>query len=584
MIHAAGILFLAPEKKVLFLKRGPGGDHAGEWCFPGGKLEGDETPLQAAMREATEEVGFLVEGNRDYHTRTVSTDAEPVEFTTFLQRVSGEFKPSKDDEHVGYAWAPVDQPPQPLHPGCQIALDRIGWHELDVARAMVDGRLPSPQRIEGMSLWAIRISGTGMAYRRGISEYVWRGEDIYLSAEMLARCNGLPVIWEHPAEKSLNSKEWGARSIGAIMLPYIKHDEKELWGIARIYDDTAIKLLESEKLSTSPGVVFSDPHVNSKMDLGEGEVLLIEGSPSLIDHICVCEVGVWDKGKPVSGIEQTNLDTLAKKDSVMTDEKEMKGDAETLDKVLKCMDSISKRMDEWEEKEKVKEDKAKKDAEESEMKAKADAEEKEKADKAKKDAEEAEEKEKSDPKGVAADKAKKDEEEKAKMDAAIKDTLAQNAELAKNLAALTEAFTQLKADTAQPTPADRDALLDRQYRADKVYGIHNEKAPAPVLNETVLGYRVRLAAAMQKHSNTWKSIDLAKLDAATMDIAEQVIYADAVEAGKHPKDVAEGELREYYTTDETGRRIVNFAGESKSWLNAFAGNRQRLVGIRNGSN
>jgi 8-oxo-dGTP pyrophosphatase MutT (NUDIX family) len=33
---AAGILFVTPDRQALFLKRGPGGDHPGEWCFPGG--------------------------------------------------------------------------------------------------------------------------------------------------------------------------------------------------------------------------------------------------------------------------------------------------------------------------------------------------------------------------------------------------------------------------------------------------------------------------------------------------------------------------------------------------------------------
>lgn len=32
--------------------------HARQWAFPGGRIDGDETPLEAAMREAEEEVGI----------------------------------------------------------------------------------------------------------------------------------------------------------------------------------------------------------------------------------------------------------------------------------------------------------------------------------------------------------------------------------------------------------------------------------------------------------------------------------------------------------------------------------------------
>ena len=44
--------------------------------------------------------------------------------------------------------------------------------ELEVAREISAGNLPSPQRLGDMSLYAMRVSGTGVSYRRGIDEYV----------------------------------------------------------------------------------------------------------------------------------------------------------------------------------------------------------------------------------------------------------------------------------------------------------------------------------------------------------------------------------------------------------------------------
>lgn len=116
MIRAAGIMLLTNAGEALLLKRGPGGDYPGFWCFPGGTTEAGETAEETATRETIEEIGFLPKGDRTLWTRriagrgpevtvdgTLPTD-DLVDFTTFLQRVEERFEPILNGEHTAYIW------------------------------------------------------------------------------------------------------------------------------------------------------------------------------------------------------------------------------------------------------------------------------------------------------------------------------------------------------------------------------------------------------------------------------------------------------------------------------------------------
>jgi hypothetical protein len=172
-------------------------------------------------------------------------------------------------------------------------------NELDTARAIADGRLQGPQEYENMWLFPLRITGTGASYRPEYNEHVWRDPQLYLNGEFLNRCNGLPVIWEHPPGDQLDQQEWEKRVIGSIMLAYIVKDE--VWGIARVYDQDAARLMLENQLSTSPAVVFR-PGTNQSRQLEGGKTQLIEGEPALLDHLAVCELGVWDKAGEPTGV------------------------------------------------------------------------------------------------------------------------------------------------------------------------------------------------------------------------------------------------------------------------------------------
>lgn len=596
MINAAGIVHQTPEGHVLFVRRSSAGDYEGAWAFPGGKIEDGETAYDAALRETEEEIGGVPPGTDLKHVLTTVDD--DVNFTTYHRHVGERFRPTLNDEHSAWRWAKPDAAPKPLHPGAEKALERLSMNETDVARAIRDGRFPSPQRFENVWLFAIRITGTGMAYRKSLKEFVERDPKFYLNDEFLERCQGLPVIWEHPPKSILNSEEFAKRVVGTITIPYIQDDE--VWGIAKIYDEKAAEEMAANRLSTSPAVAFTDPTVNDKVKIGDGRTLLVEGRPPLLDHVAICDQGVWDKSGTPTGVENATLsderaDSMTENTGTATAAEEGRADADAgkmLDKLLACVDSIASRMDAFEEREGKREDsrradefppEAKKEGEEEEKKAdEADGPTVE--EEAAKEGESVEEEKKEQAEGetteVAADKRKDAEKvgEEVKMDRADAKVLGRLANVLDRLVTRFDAFEAKH----RPLPeADRDALVAEQVRADAAYQAFGQRAPAAMPGETVGRYAVRLARGMQKHSKRWAKVDLARIsvDPTAFDVVKTDIYADAIAASSTPDDLKPGQLREIVKVNpSTGQRMSTFVGRG-TYISQFRAPSRRVVGI-----
>ena len=115
---AAGTVFVAPDGKVLLLKRaGVEGvdNYVGHWSLPGGKAEPGETPEQAADRECVEELGNTAPVSKKKLLDRVKTPNGMI-FHTFAQPVHAEFQPQLNEEHTEFGWLPVSDLPKPLHP------------------------------------------------------------------------------------------------------------------------------------------------------------------------------------------------------------------------------------------------------------------------------------------------------------------------------------------------------------------------------------------------------------------------------------------------------------------------------------
>ncbi len=60
-MKVAVAVIIDDQQRILITRRPLHASHGGMWEFPGGKLEGDETPTEALIREVKEEVGLDVQ-------------------------------------------------------------------------------------------------------------------------------------------------------------------------------------------------------------------------------------------------------------------------------------------------------------------------------------------------------------------------------------------------------------------------------------------------------------------------------------------------------------------------------------------
>lgn len=113
----AGCLLFVPEsKKFLLIQRSNLVPIPLTWCLPGGGVEPNENPEDAARRELFEETGFSIKDPM-HLIYTNETHAPRFKFYTYASFVPKMFEPMLNWESQHYAWHTIDDLPTPLHWG-----------------------------------------------------------------------------------------------------------------------------------------------------------------------------------------------------------------------------------------------------------------------------------------------------------------------------------------------------------------------------------------------------------------------------------------------------------------------------------
>jgi hypothetical protein len=480
-------------------------------------------------------------------------------------------------EAVGKEYVKNDAQGQPMGEDGKPAGD---LSDMDAAEAVRDGELPSPTKYENFWLFDMRVTGTGMAWRDSISEWAHRDPKEWLSPAFVSRAGAVPVIWLHPPPGAgLNSEEFRERSIGNTVLSYVKDDE--VWAVAKIFDADAAEAMQTTHTSTSPGV--TPPKGSTSVELNNGTKVLDEGLPLVLDHLAICEMGVWDKDGPPAGIR---LDAVSRKDASVTEEEKKALEKERDDAKMK-LDAYEKadaaRKD-AEEKEKA--DKAKKDESDKEA---VEAAEKEKADKAKKDAadkkKDARKDRHSKHDGDIMDCSRCDseesEEEKEREDKAKKDAAAAKEAVDADRGMLVDSVktmqatldrqaAQIAAMTAQPTIADANEIAAAWGRWDSLYQMHGEQTPAAYPGEKPRAYLRRLADGMRKFTKGWKEYAFHDSQhALDFEAVSNLIFAEAEASAKNPVIVDGKRITREKVTHPHGKTRTEFIGDSRDFFAPF---------------
>lgn len=131
-------LFFIRENQVLLIRRFNTGFADGQYSVPAGHLDGGETVIAAAMREAQEEVGVQLEPQYIHYSSVMHRldGDERVDFFVHVQNWEGELVNAEPEKCDDIRWANLDDLPENTIPYIRRALanhrqgikfDEFGW-------------------------------------------------------------------------------------------------------------------------------------------------------------------------------------------------------------------------------------------------------------------------------------------------------------------------------------------------------------------------------------------------------------------------------------------------------------------------
>lgn len=117
LVEGSGALIFAKDtKRYLFLRRA-NGSYPMTWGLPGGKSLRSESMDHALFREIREELGGTIRNAELLLLERFVSENKNFVYHTYFISVEVEFVPILNEEHLGYAWLPIEFAPKPLHPG-----------------------------------------------------------------------------------------------------------------------------------------------------------------------------------------------------------------------------------------------------------------------------------------------------------------------------------------------------------------------------------------------------------------------------------------------------------------------------------
>jgi len=123
-----GILILDGGGRILLMRRGERArTERGSWALPGGKVDSGETPEDAAVREAREEIGVDVAIERELARYDCTLPEESKRWLTivFVARIqSGEPRIMEPEKCAEIGWFAPDALPSPIAQMTRPALER----------------------------------------------------------------------------------------------------------------------------------------------------------------------------------------------------------------------------------------------------------------------------------------------------------------------------------------------------------------------------------------------------------------------------------------------------------------------------